>query len=336
MTRATEDRFLGALLGLAIGDALGMPFTGLTREQIARNVGPVREFHPLIDPDNGDVAAGEVTDETETVLALSEVLTTTGGVLDSDLAGPRLSHLARSESRRWFPEQTLAGIRLAETADFVLRLDEDAPFTPDVLVRGVPVGLIQSVGPIDEEDLMADAEAAVLLSHQSTAAISAVAVVALIARFAAIDEGPPTEWAARASNILGGQVADQLVASISAVADQDLPGALDQLLASSEDLAPLAAAIVAASRAERFEDAVFAVVEAGGPTDSAGALAGAFAGARFGSSGIPQGLIDGLGCRIYVTLAGPWLLKAARKRAGAVIDLLPRFDMPRPDMPPRI
>ncbi|MGI9253910.1 MAG: hypothetical protein ACR2J8_09195, partial [Thermomicrobiales bacterium] len=72
------------------------------------------------------------------------------------------------------------------------------------------------------------------------------------------------------------------------------------------------------------------------PTDTTSAVAGALAGARFGSSGIPQPLIDTLGCRIYVSLAAPWLLKAARRRAGTVIDLMPRFDAPRPNFPPRV
>ncbi|MGI9252508.1 MAG: ADP-ribosylglycohydrolase family protein, partial [Thermomicrobiales bacterium] len=79
MPKATEDRFLGAMMGLAIGDALGMPFVGMSRGQIAKEAGPILAFHPLVDPVNGDVDAGEVTDETEAALALSEAMTTSGG-----------------------------------------------------------------------------------------------------------------------------------------------------------------------------------------------------------------------------------------------------------------
>ena len=133
----------------------------------------------------------------------------------------------------------------------------------------------------------------------------------------------------------------------------DLPGALaahPQLLA---DLAegPLAdiesragtgiaaaesvpAAIAAAMLEPVFEEAVFAAVNAGGAADTIGALTGALAGVANGASGIPQDLIDGLEGRIYVSLAAPWFHKAARQRAGQLIDLKPRHG-PRPDLPPR-
>ncbi|MFN2638492.1 MAG: ADP-ribosylglycohydrolase family protein, partial [Gemmatimonadaceae bacterium] len=60
------------------------------------------------------------------------------------------------------------------------------------------------------------------------------------------------------------------------------------------------AALAAAIVAEQFKDAVFAAVNPGGASDAIGAIAGAVAGARFGSAGIPQRLIDGLQGRIYV------------------------------------
>jgi ADP-ribosylglycohydrolase len=337
MPRATEDRFLGAMLGLAIGDALGMPFRGMSREEIAAAVGPVRAFHPLVDPIDGDVEAGEVTEETESALVIAEAMTTTGGVLDPDLAGPRLAHLARGESRRWFTPDAVANILRGEVEfDYQLPLHEDAPLPPEILVRGVPIGLIHSLGALDREDLLADAEAAVRLSHASTAAISGVAMTAAMTRAAATDETPPNEWAAAAATVLGGDMAERVAATVGRYETVELHHALDAALASDPETGPLAAAVLGAIRAERFEDAVFAAVEAGGATDTLGALTGALAGARFGSSGIPQPLIDALGCRIYVSLAAPWLLKAARRRAGTVIDLLPRFDVPRPDMPPRV
>jgi ADP-ribosylglycohydrolase len=337
MTRATEDRFLGAMLGLAIGDALGMPFRGLTRAEIAASAGPVSGYSPLIDPEHGDVDAGEVTEETEIALAIAETMTTTGGVLDPDLAGPRLVHLVNGESRRWFSPETAAGISRSEASlDYQLPLHEDAPLQPDVLVRGVPIGLVQALGSLDREDLLAEAEVAVRLSSPSTAAISGVAMTALMIRAAATNEGEAASWASDAAAFLGGDVAGRVAATVDEWASAPLPEAIDGALSSAQDTGLLAAAVIAASRSERFEDAVFAAVEAGGQTDTLGALAGALAGARFGSSGIPQPLIDDLGCRIYVSLAAPWLLKAARKRAGTVIDLLPRFDVPRPDMPPRV
>ena len=73
--------------------------------------------------------------------------------------------------------------------------------------------------------------------------------------------------------------------------------------------------------AETFDAAASRAIALGGLTDSNGAVAGAIAGARFGASGIPQQLIDGLDARIYLTLAAPWFYRTAARRAGTVIDL---------------
>jgi ADP-ribosylglycohydrolase len=100
----------------------------------------------------------------------------------------------------------------------------------------------------------------------------------------------------------------------------------------AEDVIPTA--VAATVLGKRFEDAVFTAVQAGGAADTRGALAGAFAGASGGAAGIPQALIDGLEGRIYVSLAAPWFSKAARQRAGQLIDLRPVHG-PRPNMPPR-
>ena len=39
MPDATENQFLGALLGMAIGDALGAPLSGMNRTEIAARFG---------------------------------------------------------------------------------------------------------------------------------------------------------------------------------------------------------------------------------------------------------------------------------------------------------
>jgi ADP-ribosylglycohydrolase len=84
-----------------------------------------------------------------------------------------------------------------------------------------------------------------------------------------------------------------------------------------------------------YQDAVFAAVNAGGAADTVGAITGALAGAANGASGIPQHLIDGLEGRIYISLAAPWFYKAARQRAGQLINLRPVHGG-RPDAPPRV
>lgn len=332
-----EDRFLGALLGLAIGDALGMPTAGLTPDEVRERFGAIAGYLPRPQPGGDPIPAGEVTEETETVLAIVEGLTTGAGRFDPDVVGPRLVYLARGESRHWFPDATRAALDVAaESLEFRAALDEDGPSPADVAVRGVPIGLLHAVGGFDPAAMIADADAVVRLTHGGTTAVAAAAAVAWVTRLAAREEVEPAAWAMSAAEfIAGGAIAERLRDS----AEDDATGTIAERVARWEDGddagGAIAAAITAASTAERFEDAVFATAQAGGPADTVGALAGAFAGARFGSRGIPQGLIDGLGCRIYVTLAAPWFLKSAQRRAGILIDLRPRLGGPRPDLPPR-
>src|ERR671911_2663904 len=65
MPDATENQFLGALLGMAIGDALGAPVSGMDRAEIAARFGAIDRFHGLADPGSEDTHPGEFTDETE-------------------------------------------------------------------------------------------------------------------------------------------------------------------------------------------------------------------------------------------------------------------------------
>jgi poly(ADP-ribose) glycohydrolase ARH3 len=193
---------------------------------------------------------------------------------------------------------------------------------------------MHAVGRFDPARLHADALTAAQLTDGSPAAAEAVAGVAYLTRLAATGV-PPRELARETANFLG---SGSLAASLQRL-DGLLDGAsLSEIVAAFGDgivaEAVIPTAVAATVLGNRFEDAVYAAVQAGGATDTRGALTGALSGAIGGAAGIPQGLIDGLEGRIYVSLAAPWFYKAARQRAGQLIDLRPVHG-PRPDMPPR-
>ena len=50
MPDATENQFLGALLGMAIGDALGAPVSGMNRAEIAAQFGTIDRFQRRAGP----------------------------------------------------------------------------------------------------------------------------------------------------------------------------------------------------------------------------------------------------------------------------------------------
>jgi ADP-ribosyl-[dinitrogen reductase] hydrolase len=335
MPDATENHFLGALLGMAIGDALGAPVSGMDRDEVAARFGTIDRFQGGAQPGAEDIHPGEFTDETELALCLVESMTANRGNLDLDTAGVRMLHLAAGPSRRWMHPATVAALdAAADTLEFSVPLDEDGPATGDVASRGVPVGLIHAVGRFDASRLRADAEAVVRLTHGGPAAFNAATAVAYAVRLASIGE-PREIWARDTAEFLGGgQLAERLTELDNVLASTPLTAILDWTGTGLDVIESVPAAFAAAMIEPVFENAVFAAVNAGGATDTVGALTGAIAGAAGGASGIPQDLIDGLEGRIYVSLAAPWFHKAARQRAGHQIDLRPVHG-PRPDMPPR-
>lgn len=324
--QASEAAFLGALLGLAIGDALGMPAGNGATDVPER----VEGYLPLTRPDGDRVEAGEFTDETEFVLSIAEVATTNRGVLDADLIGARLVRLAEGDAGHWQePETRRALLRAGQSLEFRQPLDEDGPVDAAAAMRGVPVGLLHSVGALDLAALRADSELVSRITHGSPAQSSTTLAVAFVTQLAARQQIPLDDWAATTAAVLGaGAMHDVLhhAAAGDHVTNGDLPTPEEQIWLG----------IRAATTADTFESAVIDAINGPGKADTAGAIAGALAGARFGVEGIPQPLIDGLGGRIYVSLAAPWLRRAAQYRAGVIRDLpTDGPPPPRPLFPPR-
>ena len=81
------DRAVGALTGLAIGDALGMPSQEMPRPEVLRRFGPqgLAGFEPAADdhPLAAGLPAGSVTDDTEQTLLLARMLLAGAGHLDT-------------------------------------------------------------------------------------------------------------------------------------------------------------------------------------------------------------------------------------------------------------
>ena len=71
------DRAYGALIGGAIGDAMGMPASFLTRRQIKDTYGYIQDFltpEKKVQAFHGDLKAGEVTDDTMESVIVGQVL----------------------------------------------------------------------------------------------------------------------------------------------------------------------------------------------------------------------------------------------------------------------
>lgn len=282
-----ENAFLGALVGLAIGDALGMPVLGTS----AANMPTFDTYLELSADESGVPSRGAISDRTEIALCMVESLTTNDGQLDPENINARLNFLTESPSRQWMSDTVLASIDSAFESDGLVPEGTGTTIEASVAVRGVIVGLVHSTSKLDSQSLRADAITAARLTHDDAASAAAVEYVAAITGEAARYVDAEPNWTLTTPGF-SGEIADRLVAITDTV-----------------------------KSAETFEDAVLSVVRQGGDTTAYGAIAGGIAGARFGAAGLPQSLIDDLDARIYLSMAAPWFYRTAMKRAGFAIDL---------------
>jgi len=221
-----------------------------------------------------------------------------------------MSYLARSDSRRWMTEETASALDgRSEQHQFQVPLVDDESVNPDVLARGIPIGLMHSMGALDDQALRADVSAVTRITHGSPLALSAVEAVARAIAIAARQVVPLDQ--------IGLEIANHLP-----------EGAVREALGTDKEggnatpviVSTVTSALAVAARATSFEDGLVGAVAAGGPTDARAALVGAMYGAHHGSGAIPQRFIDGLEARIFVSLAAPWFYRTVARLRGRAIE----------------
>lgn len=282
-----ENAFLGSLVGLAIGDALGLPVQGKAPEDIP----PLDTYLEVTETPDGEPATGIISDRTEIALCLVESLTTNEGVLDPENINARLHFLTEGATRNLMSETVVKNVDVAFEHDGLVPVGTGTELEASVAVRGIIVGLLHSIGEQNPEGLRADAKTATRLTHDDAESIAATTFVAQVTELAAryVDSDEPWEIP---EIEFSGPVADQLFSVANLV-----------------------------HRAKEFEDAVLPVVRQGGDATTMGTIAGGIAGARFGAAGLPQFLIDDLDARIYLSMAAPWFYRTVMQKVGFDIDL---------------
>jgi ADP-ribosyl-[dinitrogen reductase] hydrolase len=276
-----EDRAVGALLGLACGDALGRPLVFETPARIRAQYGRVTEM--LGDGTWGD-PAGTVTDDTETALCVARSLVDCGGFDAADVAR-RLVAWAESGSRH-VDETTAAAlsrIRDGETPDAAGRhVWEASPpgATPDAgcLPRAMPL----AVAFADDGDrLDGTSRDCAAITHGDPRCPAACAVANRTLAALLTDRDDPLGTALDRADPPAA-VAEALRPVAAGAVDPDG-------LASTDDaVETLRTGLWHGLHADTAEAALVDAVNAGGRADTLGAVTGAVAGARFGAAALPE------------------------------------------------
>ena len=288
-----RDRFRGALLGLAVGEALGAPAEFLTPEQIVEKYGVITE---MIGGGVYDAAPGEITDATEMMLCLAESLADNEGFDPEDI-------IARYSA--WFESQprhvsltvraALISYRSGTHWDVASRRAFEILGGPTAgngsLIRCAPVGLLYSGDAAMRHEL--SLRESTLTHFDRLAGWSCAAFNDLLT--AAIHGDLAGEIPAIAHTF---DLEDKRVSAIL----RDTPSAeAEEIVSSSFVLDTVQTAMWTVLHAADFEHAVTIAVNMGSDATAAGAVTGALAGAVYGASAMPARWLEVLAVRDRVT-----------------------------------
>lgn len=311
-----NSRAEGALIGLALGDALGMPTQMLTRARIRELFGTLDRFHPgpPENPISPGQLAGTVTDDTEQAVILARLIVAGRGRVSLDDFARELSdwhtRMEAAGSLDLLGPSTLRAIeafRRGTPATETGRWGD----TNGAAMRVAPLGIAHRVFPI--VDFVDEVAAVDVLTHNTRIANAGAAAIG--AAVSAGIEGADVrdalqvaveaaeEGARRGHPTPGASVSHRIRWAVSLVAGPDPLEAIETLVGTSvatQEAVPAALAIVAAYRDDPW-GGVLAAAGLGGDSDTIAAMAGAVLGAIHGVEAFP---IDEVA---YLELANPTL-----------------------------
>jgi len=301
-----HSRAAGALYGLALGDALGMPTQMLSREQITTRYGQVLTgFHsaPADHPLAAGMPAGSVTDDTEQALLLARLLIDGAGTVDTAELARRLA--AWEDDMRSRGSLDLLGPSTKLAVERVLAgapLDEVGRqgTTNGAAMRITPVGIAV---PSASLDTLVDrvVEASELTHNTGVALAGAAAVAAAVS--AGIDGATVPEAVALAVTaarqavrrgfwVAAADVAERIVWATDLVRGMSPEQACERVnllvgtsLATQESV-PAAFALLSVLPDDPWHATLLAA-SVGGDCDTIAAITGAIAGACHGVDAFP-------------------------------------------------
>ena len=274
------QRFKGAMVGLAIGDALGGPTEFMSREELVAKHGKVTD---MIGGGWLNLKPGEYTDDTQMAERMAQAIVHKKG-FDLEEIGKEFVGWLNTDPKDvgGLTRESLELKRIGVPADqagqipWVMSGYENAG--NGSVMRAAPVGLLTAFKSVDEIDTTARASSAI--THADPRATYGTAAINYAT--ALIIGGEPN-----VVDKVGAWLKDKnpvLSEAVLAVKDMNA----EDLRTSGYSVHTVQAAFWALHHAKSYVDGVLTVSNLGEDTDTAGATAGILLGAKFGVEGIPQ------------------------------------------------
>jgi len=293
-----RDRALGAMVGLAVGDAVGT-----TIEFSRKPDKPL--LHDMVGGGPFGLKAGQWTDDCAMALALADSLIANPGLDPKDLMDRFVD---------WWRNGTYSctgtcfdiGITTSQALSLYLRTGD--PIAGDTDPQAAGNGSIMRLAPVavrhwnDRAELLRVAKLQSMTTHGSDEAVTYAALLAEVL----------------ADAIAGNPLQDVVTGSAAMQVRGYQPGQPRSAVnGTGYVVASLHAALWAVSRTTSFESAILMAANLGQDADTTAAVAGQIAGAIYGLSGIPDGWLAKLAWRNRIEGMASHLFEAGTLKAVA-------------------
>ncbi len=291
-----EDKIVGSIVGLGIGDALGVP-AEFRRRGSFREITDYRgggDYAGLID----GIPPGYWTDDTSMALCLADSLIATRGYDGNDVL-ERFSRWEKDGLNSSINYCFDIGRQTLRSIQYYRHHGQPYPLDTE-LERAAGNGGLMRIAPVIGAYALANdqqAETQVVLSshhtHPNKLASGAAKVMNAVMRTLIATEQPITsDELSRLIRKHSAQSLDELYQRVAFESLGEKPA--EQISSSGYVVDSLEAALWAVVSTETFEDAVLKAVNLGDDADTVGAITGQIAGARYGAAAIPEHLTAGL------------------------------------------
>lgn len=291
--KKSKDKVLGALLGVAVGDALGAPLEFMSAEEIRSKYVTVRD---MIGGGWLNVAPGEITDDTEMTLAVAE------GIVESPrdpvpAIGRRFMEWYDSEPkdignccRAVIADAKMNGAKtLQDWHEAAQRVNDDTGGRTagnGALMRTIYVPLYYGI----EQGSRAASAIGRMTHANDDSTLALIAYTWAVADITGVDEDIYRRGEIGA--VWGKERIEYRMKRVREITDEKT------LRPDGYVLNSLVCAINAIRDTGSFRNALIRAVNLGGDADTIGAITGGLAGAVYGANAIPQRWVNTLDSRI--------------------------------------
>jgi poly(ADP-ribose) glycohydrolase ARH3 len=308
-----REKFLGSLLGAALGDAVGASWEGrgMAAEHEIELVASVS--HPL-----------RYTDDTHMTIGVAESLVECSGFNGPHMAGRFVSNYSREPWRGYGPgpPRVFKLIRGGEPWDkAAAHIYGGGSFGNGAAMRAAPVGLLFWSRPAE---LREAAHLSSLITHSHVLGMEGAAVQAMAVALAVAEKpDKPLDTSSFASRLLNFTTEDVYRAKIAEFSTllespDDREKVVGQLGHGIEAFNSVPTAIFAfLAHSQHFASTVIYAVSLGGDTDTIASMAGAISGAYLGIDALPSEWQRQLENRDYISSLADRLWRATLSREAS-------------------